>query len=152
MAHSSQRSSLADEHYYVHDRSHSGSSDTRRNTRGENGGHPFSRPTHITRHPDVKTQRISSHMSAPVPSFSAFRSQASSIPLPSPISTQRGPAEFNAMHSSRAASFSMAEKASPRLADPTLRPLSLDSPQVSTGNYAAPNVAAEAHVQQREDG
>ena len=60
-----------------------------------------------------------------IPSFSAFRSQASSIPISSP--SKRNPLPFRPLRSPRAASFSLAEKASPRLADPTLRPLSLET-------------------------
>lgn len=55
-----------------------------------------------------------------VPSFSAFRSQ-----LPN---TQR-PGYHTAYQPTRA-SFSRSEKASPRLADPTTRPVSVDSPQL----------------------
>lgn len=52
-----------------------------------------------------------------VPAFSTFRSQ---VPRPN--------AAFQHHPSPRAASFSLSEKASPRLADPSVRPLSLDSP------------------------
>ncbi|KAK4508461.1 hypothetical protein PRZ48_002200 [Zasmidium cellare] len=52
-----------------------------------------------------------------VPPFSTFRSQ---VPRPN--------AAFQHHPSPRAASFSLSEKASPRLADPSVRPLSLDSP------------------------
>ena len=60
-----------------------------------------------------------------VPSFSAFRSQVSSIPISSSPAKKKPP--FQA-HSPRAPSLSVAERASPRLADPGTRPLSLDSP------------------------
>ncbi|KAK5137387.1 hypothetical protein LTR08_008965 [Meristemomyces frigidus] len=71
----------------------------------------------------VTVKKVSlAHIS--VPSFSAFRSQASSIGS----TPKRAPLPFKPLRSPRAASFSLAEKASPRLADPALRPLSLDSP------------------------
>lgn len=57
-----------------------------------------------------------------VPSFSAFRSQVSSIPAP--VVAQRKVV----LQSPRAASFSQTEKASPRFADAASRPLSFDSP------------------------
>jgi hypothetical protein len=64
-----------------------------------------------------------------VPSFAAFRSHASSIPTASHSAALRRPTiPFKPAHSPRAASFSLAERASPRLADPASRPLSLDSP------------------------
>ncbi|KAK3111173.1 hypothetical protein LTR53_013843 [Teratosphaeriaceae sp. CCFEE 6253] len=59
----------------------------------------------------------------------SFRSFASSIPVPSPSTRKSKPAPFHLpARSPRAASFSLAERASPRLADPSSRPLSLDSP------------------------
>lgn len=61
-----------------------------------------------------------------VPSFSAFRSQASSIPISSPGKANRLAGTLLA--SPRPTSFSAAEQPSPRLAEPTSRPLSLDSP------------------------
>ncbi|CAK1356142.1 unnamed protein product [Cercospora beticola] len=57
------------------------------------------------------------------PSFSAFRSQ-----VPSTVRPNGHLAAFQQAKSPRAASFSIAEKASPRLADPHWRPYSLDSP------------------------
>lgn len=54
-----------------------------------------------------------------VPPFSTFRSQ---VPRPN------ANAAFQHHPSPRAASFSLSEKASPWLADPSVRPLSLDSP------------------------
>ncbi|KAM0722998.1 hypothetical protein Q7P37_001196 [Cladosporium fusiforme] len=57
-----------------------------------------------------------------VPSFSAFRSQTSGIPITA--TRNRG----SLLPSPRPTSFSAAEKASPRIAEPASRPLSLDSP------------------------
>ena len=65
-----------------------------------------------------------------VPSFSAFRSQASSIPVSSPAKKKL---PFQA-HSPRAPSLSATEKAAPRLVDPGIRPLSLDSPLRQTAS------------------
>ncbi|KAK5120556.1 hypothetical protein LTR85_006212 [Meristemomyces frigidus] len=80
-------------------------------------------------HPQLQTVRKQASLAQiSVPSFSAFRSQASSIPVSSPSAPKRKPAPFQPLRSPRAASFSLAEKASPRLADPASRPLSLDSP------------------------
>jgi hypothetical protein len=60
-----------------------------------------------------------------VPSFSAFRSQTSSIPVVSPSGVKRKQLPLQS-HSPRAPS--LAEIPSPRLADPGVRPWSLDSP------------------------
>lgn len=60
-----------------------------------------------------------------VPSFSAFRSQASSIPITSPSGTKRKPLPLKA-HSP---SISLGDVPSPRLAQPPSRPFSLDSPR-----------------------
>ncbi|OQO05145.1 hypothetical protein B0A48_08165 [Cryoendolithus antarcticus] len=68
-----------------------------------------------------------------VPSFSAFRSQAASIP------THRHPAAF--LNSPRPISFSAVEQSSPRLTEPISRPLSLDSelPLYSGGVSGVPS-------------
>ncbi|KAK6443436.1 hypothetical protein LTR95_000263 [Oleoguttula sp. CCFEE 5521] len=68
-----------------------------------------------------------------VPSFSAFRSQAASIP------THRHPAAF--LNSPRPISFSAVEQPSPRLTEPISRPLSLDSelPLYSGGVSGVPS-------------
>ncbi|OQO12325.1 hypothetical protein B0A48_02967 [Cryoendolithus antarcticus] len=68
-----------------------------------------------------------------VPSFSAFRSQAASIPA------HRHPAAF--LHSPRPISFSAVEQPSPRLTEPISRPLSLDSelPLYSGGVSGVPS-------------
>lgn len=60
-----------------------------------------------------------------VPSFSTFRSQ---LPVTPSGSTPRT-GHHTAFQPARA-SFSRSEKASPRLADPTARPVSVDSPQL----------------------
>lgn len=60
-----------------------------------------------------------------VPSFSAFRSQ---LPITPSGATPR-PGHHTALQPARA-SFSRSEKASPRLADPAARPVSVDSPQL----------------------
>lgn len=57
-----------------------------------------------------------------VPSFSAFRSQTSNIPVTATRNRN------SLLPSSRPTSFSAAEQSSPRIADPAARPLSLDSP------------------------
>lgn len=67
-----------------------------------------------------------------VPSFSAFRSN-----LPSAVK-QPPYAAFHGQPSPRAVSFSLAEKASPRLAEPTSRPLSLDSPVPTQSQHFQP--------------
>jgi hypothetical protein len=77
----------------------------------------------------VRKQTSLAHIHIP-----SFRSFASSIPVPSPSTTKRKPAPFKLARSPRAASFSFAEKASPRLAEPTSRPLSLDSPKLTQHN------------------
>jgi hypothetical protein len=71
-------------------------------------------------HAGVKKQ--SSLAQITVPSFSAFRSQTSGIPTTA--TRQYG----SLLPSPRPNSFSIAEQASPRLAEPVSRPLSLDSP------------------------
>ncbi|TKA81466.1 hypothetical protein B0A55_02945 [Friedmanniomyces simplex] len=72
----------------------------------------------------------------------SFRSFASSIPVPSPRTQKRKPAPFHlSARSPRAASFSLAEKASPRLAEPASRPLSLDSPLPQQPNGLAGTVS-----------
>lgn len=71
-------------------------------------------------HAGVKKQ--SSLAQITVPSFSAFRSQTSGIPTTA--TRQHG----SLLPSPRPTSFSAAEQASPRLAEPVSRPLSLDSP------------------------
>ncbi|KAK1082413.1 hypothetical protein LTR48_006993 [Friedmanniomyces endolithicus] len=72
----------------------------------------------------------------------SFRSFASSIPVPSPKARERKPAPFQlSTRSPRAASFSLAERASPRLAEPTSRPLSLDSPLLQQSNGLAGTVS-----------
>ncbi|KAK0252371.1 hypothetical protein B0A54_10449 [Friedmanniomyces endolithicus] len=72
----------------------------------------------------------------------SFRSFASSIPVPSPKARERKPAPFQlSTRSPRAASFSLAERASPRLAEPTSRPLSLDSPLLPQSNGLAGTVS-----------
>ncbi|KAK4540559.1 hypothetical protein LTR36_009089 [Oleoguttula mirabilis] len=88
--------------------------------------HPTGYASVPAQQPTVKKQASLAQIS--IPSFSAFRSQASSIPVSSPSAPKRKPAPFQPLRSPRAASFSLAEKASPRLADPASRPLSLDSP------------------------
>lgn len=66
-----------------------------------------------------------------VPSFSAFRNQVSNIPVSSPSSNvRRKPAPGQSQSSPRVVSFSAAEKASPRLAEPGTRPYSLESPAI----------------------
>lgn len=66
-----------------------------------------------------------------VPSFSAFRNQTSNIPVSSPSSSiGRKPVPGQAHSSPRVVSFSAAEKASPRLAEPGSRPYSLESPAI----------------------
>ena len=66
-----------------------------------------------------------------VPSFSAFRNQVSGIPVSSPSnSVKRKPAPGQSQSSPRVVSFSAAEKASPRLAEPGSRPYSLESPAI----------------------
>ena len=67
-----------------------------------------------------------------VPSFSQFRSQLSGIPIASPTTAKRKPLPPQL----RPVSNSLAEKASPRLAEPTLRPFSLDSPVQQQSNGA----------------
>ncbi|KAI7088935.1 hypothetical protein KC356_g2819 [Hortaea werneckii] len=79
----------------------------------------------------VKKQTSLAHIS--VPSFRAFQQQASHISALSPnASTARlrptQSSSFQPTHSPRPASFSLAEKPSPRLADPETRPLSIASP------------------------
>lgn len=64
-----------------------------------------------------------------VPSFSAFRSQ---LPI-TPSSATPKPGQQHGLQPARA-SFSRSEKASPRLADPAARPLSVDSPQLLQSN------------------
>ena len=59
-----------------------------------------------------------------VPSFSAFRNQASSIPISSP-GTTRKPVPLKSLPRRTP---SLAEVPSPRLVDPGVRPYSLDSP------------------------
>ncbi|KAK0336167.1 hypothetical protein LTR59_002135 [Friedmanniomyces endolithicus] len=72
----------------------------------------------------------------------SFRSFASSIPVPSPKARERKPAPFQlSTRSPRAASFSLAERASPRLAEPTSRPLSLDSPLLPQSNGLAGTIS-----------
>ena len=71
-------------------------------------------------HAGVKKQ--SSLAQITVPSFSAFRSQSSGIPT---TATRK---HSSLLPSPRPSSFSAAEQASPRLAEPVSRPLSLDSP------------------------
>ena len=113
MAHS-HSSSLADDYYAQYSPRSSVYSDQQPRT---SVSPPPSQPL------QVRKQTSLAHIA--VPSFSSFRSQASSIP----IASQRKPAPlFQPSHSPRSASFSLAEKASPRLADPSSRPLSLDSP------------------------
>jgi hypothetical protein len=85
-------------------------------------------------HAQQPVRKQSSLAQIHVPSFRSF---ASSIPVPSPGTTKRKPAPFQLARSPRAASFSIAEKASPRLADPTSRPLSLDSPLLPQHNGQA---------------
>lgn len=96
-----------------------------------------SSPTREDAHHDYRTYAHAHQQAQPVrqqPSLSnihipSFRSFASSIPVPSPKAPKRKPAPFQlSARSPRSASFSLAERASPRLADPTSRPLSLDSP------------------------
>jgi hypothetical protein len=71
-------------------------------------------------HAGVKKQ--SSLAQITVPSFSAFRSQTSGIPT---TATRK---HSSLLPSPRPTSFSAVEQASPRLAEPVSRPLSLDSP------------------------
>ena len=67
------------------------------------------------------------------PSFSAFRSQVpSAVRRPANVHE----AAFQQQKSPRAASFSISEKASPRLADPHWRPYSVDSPLPTPGLHA----------------
>lgn len=70
-----------------------------------------------------------------VPSFSAFRSQLPNTP--SAITPRAG---HHAAYQPARASFSRSEKASPRLADPTTRPVSVDSPQLLQPNQFAGGV------------
>ncbi|KAI7572555.1 hypothetical protein KC317_g654 [Hortaea werneckii] len=96
---------------------------------------PHSSPDTATHPPHslhgVKKQTSLAHIS--VPSFRAFQQQASHIPALSPTAptARLRPAQsssFQPTHSPRPASFSLAEKPSPRLADPETRPLSIASP------------------------
>lgn len=113
MSHSSHSSSFADEYY----------------TSNLDETLPEAPNANDTAHAQQQTVRKQASLAQiAIPSFSAFRSQASSIPVLSPSVAKRKPAPFQPLRSPRAASFSLAEKASPRLADPGLRPLSLDSP------------------------
>lgn len=68
------------------------------------------------------------------PSFSAFRSQVPSAAVRRPTNVHE--AAFQQQKSPRAASFSISEKASPRLADPHWRPYSVDSPLPTPGLHA----------------
>ena len=126
MASHSQSSSLADVDYDYYTYSHSASSSL------TNGSvHPPAtvllqdRPSQAQVQQPVRKQTSLAQIS--VPSFSAFRSQVSSIPVLSPNGVRRRQPTFPA-HSPRAHSLSIAEKASPRLVDPATRPLSVDSP------------------------
>lgn len=117
MAGHSHTSSLADDYYtqslsqYSHTSSLSNDSAT---------ALPYRAGSAFSQHQQPGVRKQASLASIHAPSFAAFRNQVSSIPV-------RNPA-FQPARSPRAASFSLAEKASPRLADPSSRPLSLDSP------------------------
>ena len=103
---------------------------------------------HSTQQPRLHQQASSSSL-APisVPSFSAFRKAVpSAVRLPdAAFHTPSQPSP-----SPRAASFSLAEQSSPRLAEPVLRPQSLDSPllphQPAAGFASGriPHIQAEA--------
>ncbi|KAK5739815.1 hypothetical protein LTR17_005101 [Elasticomyces elasticus] len=132
MAHS-RSPSFADDYYYT-------SSPTREDSLRDSNGYQIH--AQQQQHPQAVRQPTPLAQ-IQIPSFRAF---ASSIPVPSPRSQKRKPAPFQlSARSPRAASFSLAERASPRLADPTSRPLSLDSPgyQHSSG-LAAPNLPSLA--------
>lgn len=73
-------------------------------------------------HPQPGVKKQTSLAQISVPSFSAFRSQTSGIPITA--TRNRG----SLLPSPRPTSFSAAEQASPRIAEPASRPLSLDSP------------------------
>ncbi|KAK3672588.1 hypothetical protein LTR78_007639 [Recurvomyces mirabilis] len=97
----------------------------------------------------LKTQSSLAHIQVP-----SFRSFASSIPVPSPSTTKRKPPPFALARSPRAASFSLAERASPRLAEPSSRPFSLDSPlpQQPNGllNQLSPPLTEDFTAQQED--
>ncbi|KAK5108401.1 hypothetical protein LTR62_008357 [Meristemomyces frigidus] len=76
----------------------------------------------------VQEEVVKGHSSLAHIHVPSFRSFASSIPVPSPTAIKRKPAPFGLARSPRAASFSLAETSSPRLAEPSARPFSLDSP------------------------
>ena len=125
MASHSQSSSLADFDYYNY--THSASSSL---SNGSGPPQSSTQPRPLSRE-QVKqpVRKQTSLAQISVPSFSAFRSQASSIPVLSPHGTRRKHPPFPA-HLPRAHSVSITEQASPRLVDPTSRPLSLDSPRL----------------------
>jgi hypothetical protein len=85
--------------------------------------------------PAHRVERKVSLANIAVPSFSAFRSQASSIPAYSPTKTSRHTGTFLA--SPRPTSSSVAEQPSPRLAEPSSRPYSLGSPLLQQPNGLA---------------
>lgn len=100
--------------------------------------------------PQQQTARKKASLAAiNVPSFSAFRSN-----LPSAVK-QPPHAAFHGQPSPRAVSFSLAEKASPRLAEPTSRPLSLDSPVPTQSQHFQPQqpsgLALPSLSQEHED-
>ena len=118
MAHS-RASSLADDYYMQSQRSSVYSDQQAPSTTSSS----LQQQPHHPQHQQQTVRKAASLAQIGVPSFSAFRSQASSIPVP------RKPAAFlQSSLSPRPSSYSLAEQASPRLADPASRPLSLDSP------------------------
>ena len=80
------------------------------------------RPQQVQSNSHAGVKKQSSLAQITVPSFSAFRSQTSGIPT---TATRK---HSSLLPSPRPSSFSAAEQASPRLAEPVSRPLSLDSP------------------------
>ncbi len=150
----SQRSSLADIDYYNDTHSVSAYSDDA-SSRYPSALHSRSPSTQDPGQQQQYQQSVRKQPSLAqisVPSFSAFRSQASSIPISSPRGAHRKQLSFQA-HTPRA--HSLAELPSPRLVDPSSRPLSTDTvPQHPTGLTKLTNVisppASEASLANQE--
>ena len=117
----SHRSSLADLDYYNDTRSASAYSDDA-SSRYPSAYHSRAASTQEPGQYSVRKQPSLAQIT--VPSFSAFRSQTSSIPTASPDTARRKQLPFQA-HTPRA--HSLAELPSPRIVDPSVRPLSLDT-------------------------
>ncbi|KAF2162350.1 hypothetical protein M409DRAFT_27354 [Zasmidium cellare ATCC 36951] len=114
---SSASSSLADG-YYDDDRLFDNDDDPHEAHLLRHAAHSQAPPPSLQHPPSTSARKPASSLAQiTVPPFSTFRSQ---VPRPN--------AAFQHHPSPRAASFSFSEKASPRLADPSVRPLSLDSP------------------------